>query len=69
MGFAFLVKTCSFCFDEILMRREKSFTTLIYILVRKGGMGNVMVVVNQGRKIVDGLKRSQARFRVRRAKS
>ena len=47
MSFAFLVKTCSFCFDEILMRRQKSFTTLIYMLVTKGGMSNVMVVVNQ----------------------
>ena len=69
MGFVFLVKTCSFCFDQILTRRQKSFTTLIYILVRKGGMSNVMVVVNQGRKNADGLKRSQARFRVRRAQS
>ena len=51
------------------MRRQKSFTTLIYILVRKSGMSNVMLVVNQGRKNVDGLKRSQARFRVRRAQS
>ena len=48
------------------MRREKRFPTLIYILVRKGGMSNVMVVVNHGSKNVDGLKRSQARFRVRR---
>ena len=66
MGSALLVKACSFCFDQILMRREKSFTILIYILVRKSGMSNVRAVVNQEKKDVDGLKRSQARFRIER---
>ena len=69
MGFAFQAKTCNFCFDQILMRREKSLTMLIYILVRKCGMSNVMLFVNQGRKNVDSLKKSQERFRVRRAQN
>ena len=47
------------------MRRQKSFTTLICILVRKGGMSHIMLVVNQRRKNVGGLKRSQAIYRVR----
>ena len=51
------------------MRREKSLTMLIYIPVRKCGMSNVMLFVNQGRKNVDGLKKSQERFRVRRAQN